>query len=92
MDVRGISQVEDSGFGPAIGMRSQSGIPEHHLEYQRGNNAIYEDAIRPALAEQNEEEEEDEEEEAAEEDEEDEEYYEEDPQQQNIIPIPDIVQ
>jgi hypothetical protein len=37
-------------------MRSQSGIPEHHLDYQRGNN---EDGNQPALPEQDEEDEED---------------------------------
>ena len=46
--MRGISQVEDSGYAPGIGMRSHSGIPEHHLDYHRGNN---EEAIQPALAE-----------------------------------------
>ena len=83
VDVRGISQVEDSGFAPGIGMRSQSGIPEHHLDYQRA------DAINPALPEQDEEDEDDQaEEDAADEEEEDEEYYEEDLPQLPISNVP----
>ena len=81
VDVRGISQVDDSGFAPGLGMRSHSGIPEHHLDFPRNNEEIR----PPPLPEQNEDEEE-EEEDAVEDEEEDEEYYEEEPQIQNNDP------